>query len=129
MMPGLDVGLFALYNLLFLYSFVTAAGTAIESPVEDGALARGDPRSYLEFVANLDGKCTILSAGGRLQSIKNNHLSKPIRYRLVRYIAGKPQPSFTAGTVEPAGQTSALGCDRVDGQDQSWRLDSARYVD
>ncbi|MGH8658338.1 MAG: hypothetical protein ACREV4_07670 [Gammaproteobacteria bacterium] len=118
-----------LYNLLFLYGYVSVAGTAIGSPAEDAAPVSGDPRSYLEFVANLDGKRTILSAGGRLQSIKNNHRSKTIRYRLIRHIAGKPQPSFTAGSVGPAGQTSALGCDQVDGQDQSWRLESARYVD
>ncbi|MGH8615963.1 MAG: hypothetical protein ACREYF_29115 [Gammaproteobacteria bacterium] len=118
-----------LYNLLFLYGYVSASGTVIGSTTEDGPLAGDDPQSYLEFIANADGKCTILSAGGRLQSIKNNHLSKTIRYRLVRYIAGKPQPSFTTGTIGPVGQMSALGCDRVDGQGQSWRIESARYID
>ncbi|MGH8602619.1 MAG: hypothetical protein ACREXR_07530 [Gammaproteobacteria bacterium] len=117
------------YNLLFLYGYVSVAGAPIGCPAGDAAPVSGDPRSYLEFIANSDGKCTILSTGGRLQSIKNNHLSKTIRYRLVRYIAGKPQPSFTSGTVGPVGQMSALGCDRVDGQDQSWRIESARYVD
>jgi len=130
--PAIGCGEFAvvkLYNLLFLYGYVFASGTVIGSTTEDGALAGDDPRSYLEFIANSDGKCTILSAGGRLQSIKNNHRLKTIRYRLVRYIAGKPQPSFTSGTVGPVGQMSALGCDRVDDQDQRWRLESARYVD
>lgn len=120
-------------NLLFLYSFIAIAGMEIGSgagfPTEEDVPLNGDPRPYVEFIANLDGKCYILSAGGRLQSIKNNHLSKTIRYRLVRYFAGKPQPSLVAGTVGPAGQTKPLGCDRVDGQDQTWRLESARYVD
>ena len=118
-----------LYSLLFLCTYISLSGAPIGAPAEDGALASDDPGSYLEFVASLDGKCHILSTGGRLRSIKNNHRKKTIRYRLVRYFAGKPQPSFTAGTLGPAGQISALGCDRVDGQDQSWRLESARYID
>jgi len=121
-----------LSNLLSLYGFIAIAGVEIGSgarfPAED-VPPNGDPRSYVEFVANLDGKCYMLSAGGRLQSIKNNHLSKTIRYRLVRYFAGRLQPSLAAGTVGPAGQTKPLGCDRVDGRDQTWRLESARYVD
>jgi hypothetical protein len=108
--------------------YVLVLVLAQTAPASDEGLARADPRSYLEFVAKIDGKCHILSAGARLQSIKNNHDSRAIRYRLVRYIAGKPQPSYTTGTVA-SGRMSALGCDRVQGQEQSWRLDSARYVD
>lgn len=112
------------FHLFFFCSsvFLLATGSGVTPASED-------PKSYLEFIATLDGKCAILSQGGKLQSVKNNHASKLIRYRLVRYFAGKPQPSFTVGVVGPGGQTHALGCDRIDGQSQTWRLQSARYVD
>jgi len=62
-----------LSNLLFLYSFIAVAGMEIGSgagfPAEEDVPPNGDPRSYLEFIANLDGKCYMLNAGGRLQSI------------------------------------------------------------
>jgi hypothetical protein len=82
----------------------------------------------LEFQAIDDGHCQNLSEGGKLQVMKNKHPSKPVKYRLVRYFAGTPQPGLIPGVAEPSGEEVKLGCTRVDGREQRWEIQRAVFV-
>ncbi len=83
----------------------------------------------LEFQAIDDGHCQNLSEGGKLQVMKNKHPSKPVKYRLVRYFAGTPQPGLIPGVAEPSGEEVKLGCTRVDGREQRWEIQRAVFAD
>lgn len=84
---------------------------------------------YLEFFDQLDGKCQILSNGGKLTSVKNNHPTKNIRYRFTRVFAGKPQAGLAVGVIEPSEKGIKLGCNRVDDHEQVWKIKVAEFVE
>lgn len=111
----------ALTTLVSLLSF-SAFASEQQTPEKTD-----DPGSYLEFYSELDGKCQILSAGGKLRLVKNNHPDKNIRYRFVRMFSGKPQAGLVIGTLESGGKPIKLGCTRVDGREQGWEIKVARF--
>lgn len=90
------------------------------------AAADTSAADYLSLEAVADGKCQILSEGGKLVIMRNTHPDRPIAYRLIRTFAKVPQ-SRVVGVVEPASDGQRLGCNRVDGRDQSWRIERAAF--
>ncbi|MGR8920526.1 MAG: hypothetical protein ACU85V_12990 [Gammaproteobacteria bacterium] len=85
-----------------------------------------DAGSFLEFESVLDGRCQILSEGGKLRVIRNRHASSAIEYRLVRIFAGKRQ-GLSTGVAPPGAAPVKLGCTRVDGRPQQWEVERARF--
>lgn len=92
------------------------------------AVESGDEASAaLVFEEQLDGKCQILSAGGKLVVLRNTHGSSAVRYRLVRMFLGVPQ-SRIDGEIAPGEAPQKLGCNRVNGRRQFWRVERAALV-
>ncbi|MGD9601928.1 MAG: hypothetical protein AB7O21_12480 [Gammaproteobacteria bacterium] len=83
---------------------------------------------FIEFETVLDGKCHILSEGGKLTLMRNTHPAKPILYRLERLFVGRPQ-GLMDGVIPPGADAQKLGCDRVGGRPQRWRVKRARFVE
>lgn len=83
--------------------------------------------SYLTFDTVLDGKCHILSEGGKLIVLRNTHPSKAIRYRLVRLFATRPQ-GLLDGLIAPTEAAQKLGCDKVGARAQTWQIKRARFA-
>jgi hypothetical protein len=83
--------------------------------------------SYLVFETTLDGRCHNLSEGGKLTSLRNTHPTKTIEYRLVRMFAERPQ-GLMDGSIAPTGGAQKLGCDKVGGRVQTWRIKRARFA-
>lgn len=87
------------------------------------------PGDYLEFYSVLDGKCQILSNGGKLRLVKNNHPNKTIKYRFNRMFAGKRQAGPAVGIVEPGNKPVKLGCTKVDDHEQTWEIKVAEFAE
>ncbi len=93
-------------------------------------LASGDNASAaLEFSEQLDGKCQILSDGGKLVVLYNRHPSRAVRYRLIRHFAEVRQRGRAMGTVLPGEAPHKIGCNRVDGRVQYWTIERAQFAD
>lgn len=92
------------------------------NPHADSATA-----AYLEFESRLDGRCQILSAGGKLRVLRNTHTARPIAYRLIRTFAGVRQTGRAMGVAAPDGEPVKLGCTRVDGRLQDWSVERAEF--
>jgi hypothetical protein len=87
-----------------------------------------DAAAHLELVTVPDGRCQILSEGGKLRVLHNRHASRPIDYRLLRtFPPGQPQ-GLVAGTIPAGPEPHKLGCTRVDGREQDWLVKRARYA-
>jgi hypothetical protein len=82
--------------------------------------------SYLVFESVADGRCQILSNGGKLRVLRNQHAQTAIDFRLMRVFAGKPQ-GLSTGIAEPGATPFKLGCTRVDGRAQDWVIERARF--
>ncbi|MSR15673.1 MAG: hypothetical protein EXR86_14190 [Gammaproteobacteria bacterium] len=88
----------------------------------------GEATGFLELESVPDGRCQILSDGGKLTVLRSTHRSKRINYRLRRVFATKTQ-GLTTGILEPNRVIQKLGCDKVDGRAQTWEVDRARFVE
>ncbi len=84
------------------------------------------PMAALAFEEQLDGKCQILSEGGKLVVLRNTHPARAVHYRLVRLFLGVPQ-SRVDGWIAAGGTPQKLGCNRVNGRKQSWRIERAVF--
>ena len=114
-----------LWALSLLFGVVASGGVP---PTSAAPNAPGDePAKYLVIENVLDGKCQILSAGGKLSILRNTHQSRDIRYRLTRYFANKPQ-GMSVGIVAPGDEGQKLGCDKVDGRSQLWKIERAQFI-
>jgi hypothetical protein len=82
--------------------------------------------TFVSFEYRADGKCQILSEGGKLVVLHNTHPDREISYRLVRYFAGVPQ-ARVLGQLKASGTGEALGCSRVDGREQLWKVERASF--
>lgn len=112
----------AIATLLFAPLALLAAAAASEAPAEAAS-------NYLKFSSRLDGKCQILSDGGKLRVMENTHPSRAIRFRLIRIFADKPQPGRAMGTIAPGDEPRALGCTLVNGWEQRWEVQVAEFAD
>ncbi len=86
----------------------------------------GDAAGYLELESVLDGRCQILSEGGKLRVLHNRHGSSTIAYRLLRTFAGKQQ-GLSVGEIAANAEPAKLGCTRVDGRPQDWLVERASF--
>ena len=86
--------------------------------------AADDASALLVFEEVSDGKCQILSAGGKLVVLRNVHPERTIRYRLVRVFRDIPQGRVD-GEIAAGGPPQKLGCSRVDQRVQTWRIERA----
>ncbi|MGB1879384.1 MAG: hypothetical protein ACPHTD_01585, partial [Gammaproteobacteria bacterium] len=57
-------------------------------PAFNVAAEAENAEDYLEFESVPDGRCQILSMGGKLRVLHNRHPELAIRFRLVRMFAG-----------------------------------------
>lgn len=96
------------------------AATASEAP--------GPAAAHLEFESVLDGRCQILSDGGKLRVMRNTHATRTIRYRLTRVFVDTAQ-GLSVGEAPAAGEDIRLGCTRVDGRPQDWTVERAEFTD
>lgn len=96
-------------------------------PADEAASADEAAIAALVFEEQLDGKCQILSAGGKLVVLRNAHPEQAVRYRLVRMFLGVPQ-SRIDGEIAAGEAAQKLGCNRVNGRPQSWRVERATLV-
>lgn len=83
--------------------------------------------SFLAFETVPDGKCQILSEGGKLTLLRNTHPSSTIRYRLLRLFVARPQ-GMMDGEIKSAEGVQKLGCDKVGGRAQTWQVERARFA-
>lgn len=97
-------------------------GGGLPAAAADEAAAAG-----LVFEEQLDGKCQILSAGGKLVVLRNAHPDRAVRYRLVRMFHDVPQGRID-GTIGPGETPQKLGCNRVNGRRQFWRVERAAFM-
>lgn len=103
------------------------AATLLSVPAATTASpAAADAASFLELESVGDGRCQILSDGGKLRIMHNRHPAKRIAFRLQRTFAGKLQ-GLSTGEIEPGGSPVKLGCTRVDGRPQDWVVERARF--
>lgn len=106
---------------LFVASLSVLSVVRAAEPADDGAAA------FLELESVLDGRCQILSEGGKLRVIKNTHASRTVRYRLIRMFAGNHPQGRSIGSAPPGAEPVKLGCTRVDGRTQDWIVERARF--
>ena len=90
------------------------------------AVETASAEAFVSFEYRPDGKCQILSEGGKLVVLHNSHPNREISYRLVRYFAGVPQ-TRVVGQLKASSAGEALGCNRVDGRDQLWKIERASF--
>ena len=88
----------------------------------------GDPESFLSITKQADGRCQILSSGGKLAVIRNSHPSRDIRFRLVRLFVDVPQQGRASGIASAGENAQKLGCTLVDGREQRWVVESAEFA-
>lgn len=108
--------------------------SCLSTPCEEASAAsttvsKEDPNQYIEFISQPDGRCQILSKGGQLRVVKNNHTDKSIKYRFNRMFAGKRQAGLTIGILEPGANPVKLGCTEVDGREQNWEIKIVNFVE
>lgn len=100
--------------------------------VSAGATAAADRREaapHLALESVEDGKCFILSPGGKLRVMRNTHPDRAVKYRLDRYFADKVQAGGPVGTIAPGAEPVKLGCTEVDGREQRWEIQRAEFTD
>ncbi|MGE0486977.1 MAG: hypothetical protein AB7Q81_22695 [Gammaproteobacteria bacterium] len=90
----------------------------------DDARQAGD---YLAMESVADGRCQILSEGGKLRILRNSHPKRAVAYRLLRVFAGDHPQGLVTGVAPAGGDAVKLGCTRVDGREQDWLLQRARF--
>jgi len=90
--------------------------------------AHHEAEDALVFEALNDGRCQILSAGGKLVVLRNTHREHAVRYRLVRLFTGVPQGRLD-GEIQPGEAPQKLGCNRVNGRLQSWKVERAKLLE
>lgn len=107
-----------------LLAGLTGASPALAAPNASEPTAGG----YLEFQSEADGRCQILSEGGRLRVLYNRHDSRSIEYRLIRVFGDGHRQGRVVGTAPAGGERVPLGCTRVDGHPQDWQLERATFT-
>ena len=106
--------------LMLLLSLFPATAKVVSDP---------EAAKYLAFEAIADGKCHILSEGGKLMLMHNSHPDAPIKFRLTRYFADVRQWGRATGIARPGDEAVKLGCTEVDGRPQRWEVERANFAD
>lgn len=108
--------------------FVAPPDARCEPGADTAAIAAAAAADYLELVAEPDGRCQILSEGGQLEVLYNRHPDQAVEYRLLRVFAGDHPQGLVTGIALPGADGIKLGCTRVDGRIQAWRIQRARFA-
>lgn len=117
------------HALLFAATFTLSQGGALAGPADAGEHGpSGEAASHLEFESVADGRCQILSAGGKLRLVHNRHAERGIDFRLLRMFAGNHPQGLVVGQLPAGAEPMKLGCTRVDGRPQDWVIQRARYM-
>ena len=106
----------------FLGAMASFSATALAT--EDN---QTEAQKYLRFEAVDDGKCHILSEGGKLMVMHTEHEEKAIKFRLIRYFADVRQQGRATGVAVPGEKPVKLGCTLVDGRAQHWTIERAHF--
>jgi len=115
-------------NFRIVLSF-HVSGLLIAILVASASLASAESdqaAGFLTFESVSDGHCQNLSEGGKLRILRNHHTSRAIQFRLLRVFADKPQ-GLSSGVAPIDGAPVKLGCTRVDGREQNWVIERARF--
>jgi len=104
-----------------------AGGLALWAAGQVGA-GEPAPSAFLEFQSEPDGRCQILSEGGKLRILYNRHTTRAIDYRLIRVFGDGHHQGRVVGTAPAGGEPVPLGCTRVDGRPQDWQLERANFT-
>lgn len=105
-----------------------AAGpTAPPPPPDRAATAEPEPSAFVVFVLEDDGDCILRDA--QHVSMRSSHPSRTIRVWLDRYTRGVGTGDRSRTDLKPGGEPEPLGCSRVMGDVQEWRVVRAIYVD
>ncbi len=88
-----------------------------------------DAAAFLALESVNDGRCQNLSEGGKLRVLRNTHAERDISYRLIRMFAGNHPQGRSVGHAPAGGAAVKLGCTRVDGREQDWIVERARFED
>jgi hypothetical protein len=91
-------------------------------------LAEGTAGSLLALEEVPDGRCQILSEGGKLVLLRNLDPARTVRFRLVRRFTDVPQGRLD-GALAAGDAPLKLGCSRVDGRVQSWSVERASFAE
>jgi len=89
----------------------------------------GGAAAFLSLESVNDGRCQNLSQGGKLRVLRNTHAERDISYRLIRMFAGNHPQGRSVGRAPAGGDEVKLGCTRVDGREQDWIVERARFED
>jgi len=109
---------------LLLLSLPLAAAPAYPSEQSNA----DGPADYLEMYKEFDGRCQGLRRGD-IRMIRNTHPSRSIEFRMVRMLGDKRQASLIRDTIKPRDEGQRLGCEILDGREQTWKIIRARFVD
>lgn len=113
--------------LLLAAVMVLCMTPALSWSLPDDAAAQRPAASFLTFLSEADGRCQILSAGGKLRVLINSHATQAIDYRLVRVFGAGHRQGLVGGIAPAGGERVPLGCTEVDGRPQDWLLERARF--
>lgn len=83
--------------------------------------------NFIEFESVADGRCQVLSEGGKLRLLHNRHGERAVAYRLIRVFGQGHRQGQVVGTAPAGGEPVPLGCTRVDGRPQDWALERATF--
>jgi hypothetical protein len=108
--------------------WLAAATTLLLAAPVSGA-SQDEARNYLELRSDPDGRCQILSQGGKLRVLSNRHPGRAIKYRLIRVFGPAKPQGYVVGIAPSDGSVVKLGCTLVDGRAQDWRLERAQFID
>lgn len=95
-------------------------------PARSTASPQQEAASFLRLETVLDGRCHILSEGGKL-IVLHNDSPRTIHYRLARLYVGRPQ-GLMDGSIQAGEGPQKLGCDTVGGRPQTWQIKRATFA-
>lgn len=112
--------------------FLLGAGS-LPAPADDQsdnnrAADAGEPRDYLEIYKEFSGRCQGLRRGD-IRMLRNTHPGKTIEYRMIRLLGGLRQASLIEDIIKPGDEGQKLGCEILDGREQTWEIVRARFVE
>ena len=91
-----------------------------------GALADGDPGSFLKFSTDFDAKCVV--RGGVMIYISNTHSTGKIRVLLERWYMDNRTADRGRSVLMPGSEPEALGCSLVSNGKQEWKVLKSEWV-
>ena len=92
-----------------------------------GALAKGDPASFLKFSTDFDAKC--VTRGGVMIYISNIHSTGKIKVLLERWYMDNRTADRGRSVLMPGAEPEALGCSLVSDGKQEWKVLKSDWVE